>query len=491
MTDREPVLRAVLERWKADPIAFVRECFHAEPDAWQAEALAAFPHQQRLCLKACKGPGKTAVLAWCVWNFLLTRPLSLVGATSITATNLADNLWAELSRWRDRSPVITRAFEWSKTRIENTEYPDTWFATARAWPKQADEQAQANTLAGLHADFVLFVLDESGGIPQAVMTTAEAVLATGREMKVLQAGNPTHTTGPLHRACTTDRHLWTVVRVTGDPDDPQRSPRISLKWAKAEIARFGRDNPWVMVNVLGEFPPASINALLGVEDVERAMRRNPPKDAWSWAQRRLGVDAARFGDDPWVLFARQGFMAWRPQVLRAPRTTEVAARIQQIASTWKPEFVFFDETGHWGHGAFDLCEAAGLPMVPVIYSAPATSKRYKNVRSEMYVAMAEWVRKGGALPKDPELVAELTEPTYTFVGGQFVLEDKDHVKARLGRSPNKADALAQTFAFAEQPGEVMDRLRDGGHAVTEIDDDAAGGGRAEMEFNPFAGGVER
>ena len=32
----------------------------------------------------------------------------------------------------------------------------------------------------------------------------------------------------------------------------------------------------VMVNVLGEFPPASINALLGLEEVERAMRRYSP-----------------------------------------------------------------------------------------------------------------------------------------------------------------------------------------------------------------------
>ena len=46
-------------------------------------------------------------------------------------------------------------------------------------------------------DHILFVLDESGGMPQAIMTTAEAVLATGRECKVVQSGNPTHLEGPL------------------------------------------------------------------------------------------------------------------------------------------------------------------------------------------------------------------------------------------------------------------------------------------------------
>ena len=100
------------------------------------------------------------------------------------------------------------------------------------------------------------------------MTTAEAVLATGIECKVVQAGNPTHLSGPLYRACTTDRHLWHVITITGDPDNPKRSPRISLEWATQQIASWSRESPWVMVNVLGEFPPASIDALLGIEDVE-------------------------------------------------------------------------------------------------------------------------------------------------------------------------------------------------------------------------------
>ena len=39
------------------------------------------------------------VLAWLAWNFLLTRREPKIAATSITATNLADNLWAEMAKW--------------------------------------------------------------------------------------------------------------------------------------------------------------------------------------------------------------------------------------------------------------------------------------------------------------------------------------------------------------------------------------------------------
>jgi cyclopropane-fatty-acyl-phospholipid synthase len=37
--------------------------------------------------------------------------------------------------------------------------------------------------------------------------------------------------------------------------------------------------------------------------------------------------------------------------------------------------------------------------------------------------MAEWVRAGGALPRVPELIAELTIPTYSYSKGKFVMED--------------------------------------------------------------------
>lgn len=42
-------------------------------------------------------------------------------------------------------------------------------------------------------------------------------------------------------------------------------------------------------------------------------------------------------------------------------------------------------------------------------------------------------------------------PKLIFHGGVFRLEEKEQIKSRLGRSPDRADALAQTFADVEQP----------------------------------------
>ena len=72
--------------------------------------------------------------------------------------------------------------------------------------------------------------------------------------------------------------------------------------------------------------------------------------------------------------------------------------------------------------------------------------RYVNKRAEMYFEAVEWIKRGGALPESPELLAALTATTYTFQGDRFLIEPKDQVKRKLGYSPDEADAFVLTFA---------------------------------------------
>ena len=102
--------------------------------------------------------------------------------------------------------------------------------------------------------------------------------------------------------------------------------------------------------------------------------------------------------------------------------------------------------------------------------------------------MARWVKRGGALPPIDELRGELIEPTYTFVNGKFLLESKDQIKTRIGRSPDLADALALTFALPEQPAHVMQQLT--GQGTVELgwdpwEEPVAGSAQAETEFDPW------
>lgn len=491
------VARSRMREWYADPLRFVTDCLRAEPDPWQAETLAGLRRGPRTAIVGSKGCGKTAVEAWAMLWWLATRRESNIAATSISGDNLRDGLWKEAALWLGRSRILGAQFEWSTTRIVSKTHPATWWASARTWARTADANRQSETLAGLHSRYMMFVIDEAGGIPRPIMVTAEAALASGKECKLLIGGNPTNLDGPLYQSAVTHKADWSTVHINGDPDDPKRSTRVDADWARQQIAAYGADNPWVIVNVFGQFPPSSINALLGPEDVLAAQRRVLKPSQYEWAQKRLGVDVARFGDDRTVIVPRQGLYSGRPVIMRNADTVTIASRVVAAQAKWHSEVTLVDDTGHWGHGVIDNLNALGHQSVGVVFSAKATNPRYKNRRAEMWLEMAKWVKAGGRLPNYPDLLGELITPTYTFVGGQFVLEEKDQIKERLGRSPDVADALALTFAIADLPGALIQQARGQDHAETDFDPyvskparrtnmGSSGPGRAIHDWDPYA-----
>lgn len=444
----------ILQNWKRRPDLFVRDQFGVEPDGWQQDVLEMFPHSPRMAMKACKGPGKTAVLAWLCWNFLATRIRPKMAAVSISAENLADNLWTEMAKWRGRSKFLQSRFTWTKTRIFCNDFPEEWWMSARTWPKTADASAQADTLAGLHADNLMFVIDEAGGVPDAVMAAAEAGLAnaTGdNEAHIVIAGNPTHLSGPLYRACTSERSLWRVVEITSDPDDPKRSSRVSIEWARTQIQKYGRDNPWVLVNVFGKFPPSSLNALIGPDEVREAMKRYHRPEEYAGAAKILGVDVAREGDDKSVIFPRQGIVAMVPTALRNVDSLQGAGRVSHIWKEIDADACFVDNTGGFGAGWIDQLRQLGRAPIGVHFAGKAQSVQFVNKRAEMLWQACEWVKEGGALPDIPELVEEMTAHTYFFKGDAIQLTEKDQVKAQIGRSPDYFDGLGLTFAYPVTP----------------------------------------
>ena len=56
----------VIAAWAMDPVAFVRQAFDAEPEAWQAKALEAVVTQDRVAIRSGHGVGKTTF--WPGWR---------------------------------------------------------------------------------------------------------------------------------------------------------------------------------------------------------------------------------------------------------------------------------------------------------------------------------------------------------------------------------------------------------------------------------------
>jgi hypothetical protein len=382
-------------------------------------------------------------------------------AISITGDNLRDNLWAELATWRQKSPWLMQMFEWQAERIFCKESPENWFISARQWSKTADSAQQANTLAGLHAEHTLVLIDEAGDMPAAVTEAADASLSTGKWNRILMAGNPTQTAGPLFEACTTHRHLWHVIEITGDPDDPKRATRIKVDWAREKIAQWGADNPWVLANVFGKFPPVGSDKLFGPEECGKSAQLNLEDVAWKPHARVIGVDPARYGDDKATIFRRQGRMTWRPKEFRNLDTVELANEVVKEIQDFGADATFVDITG-MGVGVYDQLMHYGFQgrVFPVNFGENAQEKeRFENRRAEMYWRASRWVSKeGGKLPYMPELFQELSAHSYWFGPKlRMCLTSKDDIKVLIQRSPDLADGFVLTFAqLGIQPKIVVD-----------------------------------
>lgn len=476
--------RERLVRWRKNPVEMVHEEFGVEPDIWQVEALREHAREDearmRIALQACAGPGKSAVLAWMGLNALACYGDDIEhvngAVVSITGQNLKTGLWKEFAVWRNRSEFFRTAFTQTGARIFANDYPELRFIEARSIPRSATPETAGETLSGLHAPYIWYGLDETGSMPPVVAKRAEQGLSNCRWGRIAQAGNPTSHQGLLYESVTMNAHLWHVIPITGDPDSKRRSKRIPVEWAREQIKTYGRDDPWVQAYILGIFPKSSLNTLLTPDEVRDAMERKYKDQVYNWAQKRLGIDVARFGLDRTVIFPRQGMRAFRPAEMRGADGPQIAARVIRAKQKWHSELELIDSTGGWGMSAIDQMHAAGYTPIGVEYHTPALNPKYKNRRVEMWMQMAQGVKKGLWLPKIPGLVAELTTPTYTFDNGQYSLQEKDSVKAVLGRSPDLADALALTYAIEDMPAADT---RAGRIAAAKAQ-------RAESDYDPFA-----
>lgn len=451
MTSKRLPVGLPLREWRENPAKMVWDLFDVTPDRWQEQALAAFadPSKRRVAMQAAAGVGKSTVLAWCGWNFLLcygdTEQYPNAAAVSVTGENLRSGLWKELAIWRNKAPLLQRAFEQTSERIFERSKPLVWFLEARSFPKTANADDMGKTLSGLHSAFMLYLIDESGGINPAIGRAAEQGLGNCRWGKIMQAGNPLSLDSLLYESVTKLRAQYEVIRITGDPDDPNRSQRISLLWAREQVAMYGRDNPWVKIYILGMFPPSSVNALIGPDELDEAAKRFIPEDRYNFMPNVLGVDCARFGDDSTVLCRRQGLVSFPFKQLRNAKTQIIGGHIIQAKLDHNIDTVFIDSA--MAGGVVDYCELLGHTILPVDFGGNALEPtRFYNRRAEMAVTAMEYIKQGGHVPNDPEFIAECVAHTFTFKDGLFLIEPKDLVKKKIGRSPDKFDAYILTHA---------------------------------------------
>jgi hypothetical protein len=166
----------------------------------------------------------------------------------------------------------------------------------------------------------------------------------------------------------------------------------------------------------------------------------------------LGCDVASgHGEAVSCIYIRAGLDGRSHLPRKFPNTDPVqfAYKIAACANELGADAIFVD-SGGVGEGTTAKLRELGLAVHPVYFGAksdnPSGLARCANKRSEIWCAMAQWL-KAGAIPNDPELKAQLIDPEATENAQGILLERKQDMAARGLASPDIADSLALTFSY--------------------------------------------
>lgn len=188
--------------------------------------------------------------------------------------------------------------------------------------------------------------------------------------------------------------------------------------------------------------------------VEAAMERWTPEGKRGEMD-SAGVDVARGGRDKTVVSTRYG--SWYAPLATWPgvQTPDGATTAGLVVSVVRDRAVCHVDALGVGGEAIGHLESNGIQTVSVIgYDTErcanqrdrATHKlKFRNLRAMLWWRLREALDpktgEGVSLPMDSELKADLCAPLWKLTPGGILIEDKDETKKRIGRSPDKGDAV--------------------------------------------------
>ena len=199
--------------------------------------------------------------------------------------------------------------------------------------------------------------------------------------------------------------------------------------------------------------------LIPTDWVKAAQARWKDRDA-KGLMTAIGFDPSRGGQDKSSAARRHG--QWFDKIVTAPGvvTKDGPSAAGFIAPLIRDGAVVCIDSIGIGSSALDFIKGLGLHVHSVVGSEGSAlmdksgQMKFRNKRAEMYWLLREALDPTNpdpiALPPDQELLGDLTAPRYKVVtmgkGAAIQINDKDDIRRMLGRSPDKGDSVAMTFA---------------------------------------------
>ncbi len=248
--------------------------------------------------------------------------------------------------------------------------------------------------------------------------------------------------------------LWILLAATPDErtyvckvnyyDNPFCPQELRLQAEKCK-----KENPTDYSHIwLGQPLTKGATKLISPSDVRRAFSS---QILYCDAPLVIGLDIARFGDDKTVFCFRKGRLCIKFEVLEKQDVVSIANFCQGIIQDYTPVRIFLD-IGGVGAGVYDILHSRGYHHIvrAINFGSKAIlEERYVNRRAEMWDNARIWLTQELPvhIPPDEDFLEDICSANKKYDSrGRLLLESKEDIKKRLGRSPDKADAFVLTFA---------------------------------------------
>lgn len=466
--------------------------------------------QRKIAWAGAGGSGKTFGAALYAFIWWLADPVnSIVVLTSTSAKMIRKRMWPMISNFyiqvRDNFGDCGHIID-SKTTIQATKGDDKHAIFAIAVGEGETNKAAAN-IQGMHANRFFVLLDEATDVKDAILVAIENLKKNCKDFTELRIGNAKSRVDPLGQAMT-PKNGWTSISVDDEEwetvdgyclhFDGFKSPNVKAgRTIYPEIYTFEdyildqkkKQNTIEFWMYTRGFPPPDgvSNTVLSEAMIETIGARN----THTFLSRRktvAGLDPAFGGDDCVLQFAFEGdieaendrtitgvqlterVMITVDPTDKRPRDTQVAEQtiIECRRRNVAPEDFGCDATGT-GRGVFAILyekwsaainrvEFGGDPSdLPTSDSDPRPcNETYDRRVTELWFSIKRFVESGQLKGLDNDVIVELTTRTYDSRNDAkskvLVIETKEKYKARLRKSPDRADALAVLVEVSRRNG---------------------------------------
>lgn len=439
--------------YSADPVLWAAN--EARVHLWskQREVIESVRDNRRTAVHSCHNVGKTFTAAVTAAWWIASHPPgeAFVLSTAPTAPQVKALLWREIGRLHGRANLFGRVnlTEWY---IPNEAGGEELVAFGRTTSKDNEAAFQ-----GVHNKYVLVILDEASGVHPKIWDAAESI-ASNRLSRILAIGNPDLPHSPLATACRVDSPYHVIhigiehaPAMTGEAvPDGLLDYLISPEWAEDRRIEWGEESALYQAKVLGQFPTGAADPWRVISELHAAACRYI-EPAFDPDPVRVGGLDVGAGGDRTVLVERVNDAVGRIETFQERDPEAAAEKLEATIRTWGLSRVNVDTIGvGWGLAGMlrKAFKNEGVVIESVKFSDRSHyPKRFANIRAEAWWHGRELSRdRAWSLAQlDNDAIAELTMPRFTEKNGKILIEPKEEVKERLGRSPDIADAVLLAF----------------------------------------------